>query len=260
MKSVQLSYFSPTHTTEKIIHAIGDGYGAAKSIMDITHNALETLSFESNDEPLIIGSPVYGGRIPEIVCSRINKLQGKGNPAVTVVVYGNRAYEDALLELKTLVEKKGFKVIAAAAFIGEHSYSNKNYPIAESRPDKDDLAKAYEFGQNISKLCKDNSLNEKVLSVPGDFPYRERKPASHITPETNESLCTKCMLCVSACPTNAIREDNPLLTDPDLCIRCTSCIKICDYNAREFKDQSMVNIPIKLHEMCRLRKEPEIFI
>jgi hypothetical protein len=76
---------------------------------------------ESVSAPLLAVVPVYGGRVPEVALERLRALKGNGGPAIAVVVYGNRAYEDALLELHTELTANGYKVIAAAAFIAEHS-------------------------------------------------------------------------------------------------------------------------------------------
>ncbi len=53
--------------------------------------------------------------------------------AIAIVLYGNRNYDDALIELKDILELDGFKVVAGAAFIGEHSFSNN---LAKNRPDE----------------------------------------------------------------------------------------------------------------------------
>ena len=66
-----------------------------------------------------------------------------------VVVYGNRAYEKALIELDAFASAQGFKVIAGATFVGEHSYSTEQNPIAPGRPDANDLQYAEEFGAKI---------------------------------------------------------------------------------------------------------------
>ena len=51
------------------------------------------------------------------------------------MTYGNRDYEDALVELYDLALSLGLTPFAAGAFIGEHSYSTPEMPVAEGRPD-----------------------------------------------------------------------------------------------------------------------------
>lgn len=48
-----------------------------------------------------------------------------------VSVYGNRAYEDALLEMFDIAKDSRFILITASAFIGEHSYSTKSLKITQ---------------------------------------------------------------------------------------------------------------------------------
>jgi len=74
----------------------------------------------------------------------LEKLKGQGTPAVVIAVYGNRAYEDALLEGADWLEKQGFQMAAAGALIGEHSFSAA---LAAGRPDQDDLAQAARLGE-----------------------------------------------------------------------------------------------------------------
>ncbi len=64
---------------------------------------------------------------------RINKIKGNGAKAVAVVVYGNRDYDDTLLELKNVLEENGFVVGAMVAAIAEHSIARN---LAAGRPDK----------------------------------------------------------------------------------------------------------------------------
>ena len=87
--------------------------------------------------------------VAPLAMERLQYIRGVDTPTVLVVVYGNRAYEKALMELDAFAIPHGFKVIAGATFIGEHSYSTDKYPIAVGRPDESDLAFAAEFGKKI---------------------------------------------------------------------------------------------------------------
>jgi len=260
MNSIDLIYFSPTQSTAKIMKTIGDGSGARKqTVTDVTFHAVDDGVSHSQADLVVIGVPVYGGQVPKIVYSRLEKLQGNGVPAAVVVVYGNRAYDDALLELHNIMRDKGFTVIAAAAFVAEHSFSSASHPIASGRPDAADLRTAQEYGQKLAQLCAVRPLMTPVLSLTGNVPYRERPPSSRITPVTDAELCGECGRCVTVCPTQAIKEDNPLITNAEACIRCAACIKACRFNARAFTDQNMIGMAAKLHGSCQSRKEPEFF-
>ncbi len=262
--SVKLIYFSPTRTTKKVIDAIAQGVQIVQvEQVDLTRPAANMPKFvEMHDELAIIGSPVYAGRLPADAISRFRRLKGNGAPAVIVVVYGNRAYEDALLELRDLVLELGFKPIAAGAFIGEHSYSNSVTPVAVGRPDTEDLIRAREFGRMIrEKIGSIRKLDEMVtLQVPGNFPYKELKMLSGIVPVTQESICSKCAMCVSVCPTSAIVLENTVVSDADLCIKCCACIKSCPTGARTMEEPRIRQLGEWLMTNCSVRKEPEIYL
>jgi len=122
----------------------------------------ETISF--NDGLTIIGAPVYAGRVAPVAAERIRQFKADGIPAVLVVIYGNREFEDALRELKDLAIEVGFRPIAGGAFIGEHSYADSKFSIARQRPDQKDLKKCSEFGALIKeKIQQVDSIDRMVV-------------------------------------------------------------------------------------------------
>ena len=262
--SVKLIYFSPTRTTAKVLETIAQGIKIVPDEhFDFTLPSARMLKIaELSNELAIIGSPVYAGRLPTDVVSRFRRLKGNGAPAVIVVVYGNRAYEDALLELRDRVVELGFTPIAAGAFIGEHSYSNSVTPVAVGRPDVEDLIKAEEFGRMIhEKINNMRKLDEMVpLKVPGNFPYKELKMLSGIAPVTHETICSKCGTCSSVCPTAAIEVEDSVVSDSSLCVRCCACIKSCPTGARTMEDPRVKQLGEWLTTNCIMRKEPEVYL
>ena len=60
---------------------------------------------------------VFAPRVAETAMERLGKIRGKQVPAILIVVYGNRDYEDALIELRDYACEAGFIPVAAAAFI-----------------------------------------------------------------------------------------------------------------------------------------------
>ncbi len=262
--SAKLIYFSPTQTTRKIIESIAQGIQIATvEHVDLTPPEARTRKHaEIHGELAVIGSPVYSGRLPTDMVSRVRRLKGNDSPAIIVVVYGNRAYEDALLELRDLAVEAGFRPVAAGVFIGEHSFSNDAAPIAVGRPDAGDLRKAKEFGKMIrEKIRNMRALDETpALHVPGNFPYKERGALSNIAPITQETICAKCEECVSVCPTAAISVGDSVVTDPSLCIRCCACVKTCSTGARSMEDQRIRQVAEQLSINCRERKEPETYM
>ncbi len=258
------AYFSPTGTTQKIINAIAKGTdaGQVKSLdLTLPDGASQEIP-DFNDDLVIIGAPVYAGRLPKEAVERLSKLKGNNTPAVLVVLYGNREFEDALIELKDIAVENGFIPVAGSAFIGEHSYTAPETPIAVGRPDADDLAKAEAFGKEIIKKLSsiEDIKNETPVEVPGNKPYKDGLPVSDDCAKTNMDLCTQCGTCIPLCPTGAIADDGAYTTDSAACILCCACVKGCPEDAR-YTDSERVKKAAKwLSENFAEPKQPEIFI
>ncbi len=264
METLSLIYYSPTGTTQKIVREIGRNMGLKLiSENNIAENKTELILKASKNCLTIIGMPVYSGRLAIAAIESLKKLQSDQSPVVIVVVYGNRDYDDSLLELKVIVSNCGFKIIAGAAFIGEHSFSTDEKPIAKNRPDKQDLEKCRDFAGMITGKLKEikdiDMLSE--LDIPGNHPYKEHSPSSAtLHPATNNDKCTKCGICVDSCPTNAISIKETVITNGELCTLCCACIKNCPEDARTFNDPKIDAIKEKLFLNCSIRKEPIHFI
>ena len=223
---VSLVYFSATKTTQKNLRAIAEGIGLPVKEYDFTlpQNRSADITF-GPDELVLAGAPVYGGVMPLLEREYLEQhVSGQNTPCVVVAVYGNRAYDDCLVEMEDLMTEKGFAVIAAAACIGEHSLTSE---IATGRPDKSDLAKAKAFGKQLAeKLQQDLSALPKG-TIPGNRPYRERGASNPMGPE-NVNGCTHCGLCVRNCPVQAIYiRDNVARVDYTKCVGCGKCAKDC---------------------------------
>lgn len=258
-QNIHLVYFSPTHTSAKIAYAIAEGLEAETlTESDITHEALKEPLLVGDNELVIVAAPVYGGRVAETAMERICMFRGQDTPVIPVVVYGNRDYEDALKELSDTLASQGFLPISAGAFIGEHSYSRKEMPIAAGRPDADDLLKASQFGhETLIKLEAAGLLSDlPTLKVKGNEPYKEKGPSTPQAPVTDEELCTQCEYCIDVCPVAAISiVDDRMFSDPLLCIKCCACVKECPEGARTFDTPYTA----MLHKHFSARREPELF-
>ena len=262
--AVRLVYFSPTKTTQKILEGIAQGteVGTVEHL-DLTPPASKTLDLaERQDELVLLGVPVYSGRVPLAAVPKLQRLRADGIPAVIIVVYGNREFEDALLELKDLARESGFVPIAGGAFIGEHSFANDTTPIANGRPDTADLIKAREFGLKIRAKMKDiDSIDEvSQLEVPGNRPYKKRKKWAEISPSTRSDPCTLCKTCASVCPVAAITVAETVETNKHTCILCCACVKSCPTGARVMEEPVLIQMAQWLNTHCQNRKEPEIFM
>ncbi|SHI98579.1 4Fe-4S dicluster domain-containing protein [Malonomonas rubra DSM 5091] len=251
-------YFSPTATTRKIVETIASAIGSAENeIFDLTLQE-KSQAVEIKNGAVIFGIPVYAGRVPEVCLQRLAGFSAAGVPAVLVALYGNREYEDALIELNDVVSEAGFKVIAAAAFIGEHSYSTTEQPIAVGRPDKQDLEMAQIFGRQVAEKLAAGSLDHPEIA--GDRPYRERVQFGGIAPITNPVTCTLCGRCAEVCPTFVIDVGGEVITRAEDCLMCCACAKNCPTGARAMVHPVIQERRALLIKNCSTRKEPSLFL
>ena len=260
---LNLVYFSPTGTTRKVLESIAKGIAPSMiEFTDLSGTGAE-FCFDKNQPDLaVIGIPTYASRIPPEAANLFKRLYGNRIPVVLVAVYGNNKFGDILLEMKDIAISGGFVPIAAAAFIGEHSFSTKDKPIAAGRPDVQDINDAEKFGELIRRKMLEDDLNllNKDLKVPGDSPYREWHKIPAQPPTINKDLCIKCNTGKLACPVNAISITDAVLTNADLCIFCCACVKQCPVSARTITDLTLLNAQERLFNSCSERKKPEIFL
>ncbi len=254
ISEIHLITFSPTRTSKQVGEAIVHGMGCDKvECVDLTlHDGRELPEF-SADALAVITVPVYGGHVAPLALERMKELKADGTPAVIVVVYGNRAYEKALIELDAFVTALGFKVIAGGTFVGEHSYSTAAHPIAEGRPDADDLEYARLFGEKVRNKVVSASDREHLYGVDVARIQRPRQPFFPLfrflrkviklrksgiplprTPHVQEELCTHCGYCAAHCPNSAIVAGDECNTIAGKCIKCCACVKGCPQKARTY--------------------------
>lgn len=240
--------FSPTGGCAAIAKAITGGQG---QVVDLSLPA-PNIPVPDNDLVLAV-VPVFGGRVPAVALERLAALHGSG-PAAAVVVYGNRAYEDALLELSDTLKAGGFQVVGAAAFIAQHSIAPT---IAHGRPDEADLDNAARFGQALLDKLAGPEPAAPVM-VPGNTPYKEWKGVP-FHPSAGES-CISCALCAARCPVGAIPTGQPNQTDPDRCITCMRCVSVCPRGARSIPAAALQATTAMLEEKAGTPRTPEWFL
>lgn len=252
INEVRLIYFSPTCTSKQVGEAIVRGTGLTNAgITDLTLQAAK-VDIPANTLA-ILAVPVYGGRVAPLALERLQGVSTSGAPVVLVAVYGNRAYEKALVELDGFASMQGFKVIAGGTFIGEHSYSTTEHPVAEGRPDEADLKYAEEFGMKIRAKIDAAQDMEHLYPVDVNRIQRPRQPFLPLfrflrrviklrksgvplprTPLVDAALCTHCGICASHCPSGAIIKGDECSTLSEKCIKCCACVKKCPFKARTY--------------------------
>ena len=244
-----IAHFSPTGGTKRVADAIAAGLGTPVVEMDLTKVA--SFATLGENDALMAVLPVFAGRVPQISLERLSALKGNGQKAVAVVVYGNREFDDALLETRDALEANGFRVIAAAAFIAEHSMLRS---IANCRPDAQDEALCCQFAAEVMAKPDDAA----PVQVPGNTPYKELKPAA-FHPAANES-CAKCGICAERCPVGAIALDDPSQTRNDVCINCMRCVEVCPQHCRALPDAFLTMITRMLNQNAAGYKKPTLFL
>lgn len=238
--------FSPTGGTRRVAELLSSAFDS--EIIDIDLCLSEISADISAEDVCIVSVPSYGGRVPSIAAERISALNGRGAKTVLVAVYGNRAFEDTLAELRDLSTGAGFVPFAAVAAIAEHSIDRS---FAAGRPDNADAAELKDFSLKI--LCA--FANSSFLQIPGNFPYKEFK-GSAAKPVVSD-LCTKCGLCTDMCPVGAIVDGK---TNLDRCISCMRCIALCPVGARKLQPDVEKTVHGFLSQTASERRNNELFL
>lgn len=246
---MEVYYFSPTGGTKKVSSIFADAM--EKEVIWKDLGSKETMMEKPEGEMIVVAAPVFGGRIPSVVREKIEKLSGTGKKAVTIVVYGNRAYEDALLEMNDILMKCGFTVIASGAFVAQHSMVPE---VGAGRPDGEDEKEIHKFAESVK-----NSTATENVHVPGNRPYKEEMNMP-VTPISLPS-CTKCGKCVTVCPTNAISiTDGSFTTYTEKCILCMACTHVCAEQARILPPPLQQKMEQMLGALKSVRNKNEVFL
>lgn len=219
-------YFSATYTTKRVVEAVAAGLSNEVVSYDITNDTATDAVIVPREELLVVGVPVYAGRVPAMAVERLRRFKGEKTPAVVVAVYGNRHYDDAVLELHDIMTKCGFRTVAAGAFIAQHSIFPK---VGAARPDAEDLAEIKSFAEkSLAVLAGDFG----AINIPGNRPYKV--PGGIPIWPTASRKCNGCGACAKLCPTGAIDPAAPKGVNKEKCIKCGRCIVVCPTKARRF--------------------------
>lgn len=254
MEKVSVVYFSPTGNSKKYSTLLAEKIALPFEEFDFTkkENRKKEVVFSEKDV-VVFAAPVYAGRLPNI--DLFENVKGNGAYAVCIVTYGNREYEDALIELKNICEQRGFRVVAAAAFIGEHTYSEQ---IGANRPNNDDRLKIDQLAEYIKNGIEKQGFKEDKLEVKGNENYRDYTEIS-FAPQPNEK-CISCGMCARNCPMGAI-DEKTLLADSKKCISCFACVKGCAKQARQTNNAFFAKLVEQLEQNLKnVEKEAEIFL
>ncbi len=245
--------FSPTGGTERVVEILAEGLSGTCALVDLCAPDISGLALTAQDVALI-ALPSYGGRVPCTAVERLAKIQGNGAKAVLVCVYGNRAYENNLAEMKALAENAGFLPMAAVAALAEHSMVRR---VAAGRPDEADARVLTEFAGTIR--AKLDSGDGTPVQVPGTIPDKPMGNFGGKMAPKASADCNHCGRCADRCPTQAIDRDT-LEADKSKCIGCMRCISVCHRGARKLNVVIESLGGVALSVLCSQRKENELFL
>ena len=273
--TVWAMYFSATGTTKKVTTTLAGSLATSlggqykEFSFNLPAARQQSLTFGPEDL-VVLGVPVYAGRVPNLLLPYLQEMvRGNGTLAVPVVLYGNRNFDDGLMELRNVLQGNGFCPVAAGAFVGEHSFSRT---LGANRPDGEDMALVDELARRAAeKISALTQLPNQPVEVEGCDPIRpyytprdrEGNPITDFLkakPVTNAELCINCGLCASLCPMGSI-DPADVASVVGKCIKCCACTKGCPTGAKYFDHEGYLYHQHELEEVYGVRRAPsKIFI
>lgn len=248
MNTVEI-IFSPTGGTEKVAHIISRQWSESTMKIDLSDSKTDfSRCAIGKEDRVLVAMPSFRGRAPAAAIERLKKIAGNGAKCTLVCVYGNRAYEDTLVEMEDAAKESGFQVVAAVAAVAQHSIIQQ---YAANRPDASDEKQLEQFAQQIA------DKTESAASIPGNRPYKKAGGAGLVSKPSKD--CVKCGVCVKNCPVQAI-DSVKFTADSKKCIACMRCVKQCPHNARKVNEAMVSVAAMAIKKACSVRKENELFL
>jgi len=269
---VKAVFYSAVGSTAKVATGVAEKIAAALGVpvevydFTLPENRTEPKTY-APDQLVVFGTPVYAGRVPNKMLQIVqSNFKGEGALAVPVVTFGNRSYDNGLIELRNELENNGFHTIAGAGVVCEHVFSSK---LATGRPNEEDWEKLSAFAAAVAEKVNGMTEIPAPIAVRGDDPVgpyytplgTDGKPAVFLKakPKTDEALCDKCGICAKVCPVGSISVEN-LSEVNGICIKCQACIKKCPKGAKYFDDAAYLSHVAMLEENYTRRAEMEVFV
>lgn len=248
-----LFIFSPTGGTARVAQALTEPLGGAWETVDLCDRRIDFDAVALSPADVAwIAVPSFAGRVPVTAMERLSRIRGGGARAVLVCVYGNRAYDDTLLELADGAKAAGFRVAAAVAAVAQHSILGR---FGAGRPDQQDRDELGTFGEKIEAAL---AAASQEPTLPGNRPYRAGGRGGMVPLPTAQ--CSRCGACAAQCPVGAIDPADPAQVDREACIGCMRCVALCPQKARAVATEQLAGLAAKLEKACAGRRENELFL
>jgi ferredoxin len=252
MKRITVLTFSPTGTTRKAAEFIAERISGKLEIpalyddFTLPENRRDKRVF-GREELLLIGLPVYAGRLPNKIVPEIGSLiRSSGDtPAIALVTFGNRSPGSALRELKHILQENGFCTISAGAFAAPHAFAE----IGSEHPTEEDRRKAESLVDAAAEYLASGKMLKPVV-IDGDQPPEpyyipkgeDGRPVNFLKakPKTDLQRCDRCGICARVCPMGSISAEQPEEVT-GICIKCQACIRTCPKQAKYLDDPGFLS-------------------
>jgi len=267
IKRICKIYFSPTGTTKKVLDHLTETFKEKVFDYDFTLPGARNRFPQVGEGDLVFfGVPTYAGRVPNVLLKYLETIQGNGALAVPVVTFGNRNFDNSLIELRDILEKAGFHTIAACAASCEHSFS---YTLGAGRPDSADKFTLTIFATQVrhkaydmEEICAPIEVDGIPETYGGYYKPQDRNgnyiDIRKVVPKVSDA-CTNCGLCAKVCPMGSI-QSRDVRQMKGICIKCGACYKKCPEKARYFDDEGYLYHKEELEAMYEKRADNKFFV